>query len=53
MNKTVGCTLLIKDDFNNVLVLNKKVKGEKNRLGHYFQKRIGEKKVMKNVLIER
>ena len=26
MNKKVGCTLLIKDDFNNVLVLNKKVK---------------------------
>ena len=25
MNKAVGCTLLIKDDFNNVLVLNKKV----------------------------
>ena len=37
MNKEVGCTLLIKDDFNNVLVLNKKV---------------GEKKVMKSVLIE-
>lgn len=26
MNKSAGCTLLIRDDFNNVLVVNKKVK---------------------------
>ena len=44
MNKEVGCTLLIKDDFNNVLVLNKKVKREKNKLASLLSGKSREKK---------
>ena len=43
MSKTVGCTLLIKDDFNNVLVLNKKVKrGEEQNWSLLSEKNRGK-----------
>lgn len=58
MSKSVECTLLIKDDFNNVLLLNKKVKrGEKQSWSLLSQKTKGKEseekcidRVVKDVL---
>lgn len=58
MNKSIGCTLLIKDDFNNILLLNKKVKrGEQQSWSLLSQKTRGKEseekcieRVVKDVL---
>ncbi|MGG7175961.1 hypothetical protein ACQPU1_00105 [Clostridium paraputrificum] len=40
MSKLVGCTLIIRDDFNNILILKKKVKRGQNEIWSLLTQKI-------------